>query len=169
MDINLYTDACTHSKQGVGSEMSWLGHKHTAMQGHSTWHQSMHRGCTRWGHSGVHKYMYWCMYTFETRCGNRNVVTGTSNTLIYRGITDFHQTMHADLEPDMGSQVHLNACTNACTHSKQGVETQIRWLGHKHTGYTEDTQVSIKLCIQGGADMGSQDGPKSMYWCMYTL
>ena len=26
--------------------------------------------------------------------------------------------------PDMGSQVDINSCTDACTHSKQGVRTQ---------------------------------------------
>ena len=42
--INTCTDACTHYKQGVGTEMRLLGHKHTDIQGHPGFHQSMHRG-----------------------------------------------------------------------------------------------------------------------------
>ena len=44
VDINSCTDACTHSKQGVGTEMRYLGHKHTAIQGHPGFHQTVHRG-----------------------------------------------------------------------------------------------------------------------------
>ena len=96
VDINSCTDACTCSKQGVGTEMRWLGHKHTAIQGHSTWHQSMHRGCTRWGQSGGHKFMYWCMYTFETRCGKRNEMTG-NQTHCHTGASRFPSNYAWDL------------------------------------------------------------------------
>ena len=34
VSIKTYTDACTHSKQGVWPEVGWLGHTHTASQGH---------------------------------------------------------------------------------------------------------------------------------------
>ena len=44
VDINSCTDVCTHSKQGVATEMRWLGHKHTAIQGHPGFHQTMERG-----------------------------------------------------------------------------------------------------------------------------
>ena len=44
VDINTCTDACTHSKQGVGTEMRWLGHKDNSIQRHPGFHQSMHRG-----------------------------------------------------------------------------------------------------------------------------
>ena len=64
VDINTCTDACTHSKQGVWTEIKWLGHKHTAIQGHPGFHQTMHRGCSRQRQSGGHKFMYWCKYTF---------------------------------------------------------------------------------------------------------
>ena len=32
--------------------------------------------------------------------------------------------------PHISSQVDINSCTDACTHSKEGVATKIRWLGH---------------------------------------
>ena len=32
---------------------------------------------------------------------------------------------------DMGSQVDINSCTDACTHSKQGVVPHAGSLGHK--------------------------------------
>ena len=57
VDINTCTDACTHSKQGVGTEMRYLGYKHTAIQGHPGFHQTMHSSWTRHGHSGGHKFM----------------------------------------------------------------------------------------------------------------
>ena len=62
--------------------------------------------------------------------------------------------------PDMGCKVDINSCTDACTHSKQGVATEMRWLGHKHTPY-RGTQVFIKLCIWGGPDVDSQVDIKS--------
>ena len=77
VDINSCTDACTHSKQGLGPEIRWLRHKHTAIQGCQSFHQTMQRG-----------------------------------------------------GPDISSQVDINSCTDACTHSEQGVGTKLRWLGH---------------------------------------
>ena len=55
VDINTCTDAYTHSKQSVGTEMRLLGHKHTDMEGHPGFHQTMHRGWNRHGQSGGHK------------------------------------------------------------------------------------------------------------------
>ena len=37
---------------------------------------------------------------------------------------------------DMGSQVDINSCTDACTHFNQGVWPEVGWLGHTH----HDTQ-----------------------------
>ena len=38
---------------------------------------------------------------------------------------------------DMGSQVDINSCTDACTHSNQGFWPTAGWLGHTqwHTGH----------------------------------
>ena len=30
----------------------------------------------------------------------------------------------------MGSQVDINTCTDACTHSMQSVGTELQWLEH---------------------------------------
>ena len=58
------TDGCTHFKQGVGTEMRWLGHKHSVIQGHTCFHVTMHSGF-RWHlESCGHKHMYWDIYTF---------------------------------------------------------------------------------------------------------
>ena len=43
VDINLCTDACTHSKQGVGTQAGSLGHKHSNTQVHPTFHVTIHR------------------------------------------------------------------------------------------------------------------------------
>ena len=56
VDINSCTDACTHSKQGVATEMRWLRIKHTAIQGHPVFHQTMqcvvHPLCIVWWKPG---------------------------------------------------------------------------------------------------------------------
>ena len=44
-------------------------------------------------------------------------------THCHTGSPSFHQTMHRG-GPDMGSQVDINSCTDACTHSKKGMEPQ---------------------------------------------
>ena len=56
----------------------------------------------------------------------------------------------------MGSQVDINSCSDACTHSKQVVEPQAGRLGHTHTVTHRGTQVSMKLCIGVEPDMASQ-------------
>ena len=43
VDTYTCTDACTHSKQGVRTEMRSLGHKHSATQGHPCFHVTMQR------------------------------------------------------------------------------------------------------------------------------
>ena len=64
VDMYTCTDACTHSKQGVGIEVGWLRHNHSATQGHQGFHTTIQRGWSRHGKSGGHVHMYWCMYTF---------------------------------------------------------------------------------------------------------
>ena len=57
VDISTCTDACTHSKQGVGTEMRCLGHIHSAIQGHHCFHITMHSGLRWHWKSDRHKYM----------------------------------------------------------------------------------------------------------------
>ena len=44
VDINSCSDACTHSKQGVGPQAGRLGHTHSDTQGHPSFYETMHRG-----------------------------------------------------------------------------------------------------------------------------
>ena len=44
VDINSCTGAWKYSKQDVGTQAGLLGHKHTDIQGHPSFHQTMHRG-----------------------------------------------------------------------------------------------------------------------------
>ena len=37
----------------------------------------------------------------------------------------------------MESQVDINTCTDTCTHSKQGVGTEVEWLQHTHSATQE--------------------------------
>ena len=43
-DINSCTDACTHSNQGVGTEMGSLRHNHSLTQGHPGLHITIQKG-----------------------------------------------------------------------------------------------------------------------------
>ena len=90
------TDACTHSKQSEGTnevtgtqtqwtEMRWLGHKHTGIQRHPGFHETMHRECYTHQQAGRQKFMYWYMYTFETRCQDHNQGDWDTNTVTHRG------------------------------------------------------------------------------------
>ena len=73
VDKNSCTDACTHSKKGVGPQ-----------------------------------------------AGDWDTCTVTN-----RG-TQVSIKLCIGAEPNMGSQMDINSCTNACTHSKQGVRTEMR-------------------------------------------
>ena len=44
VDMCTCTDACTHSKQGMGTEVGWLRHNHSATQGHQGFHITIQRG-----------------------------------------------------------------------------------------------------------------------------
>ena len=58
----------------------------------------------------------------------------------------------------MENPVGINTCTDACTHSLQGVGTEMRWLQYKHTA----TLVSLLLSKGVWGDIGSQ---MDMYTC----
>ena len=49
-------------------------------------------------------------------------MTGT-HTVTHRG-TQVSMKLSIGFGPDMASQVDINSCTDACTHSTQGVGTQ---------------------------------------------
>ena len=61
-------------------------------------------------------------------------MTGTQ-THCHTRTSSFHQTMHR-VGPDEDSQVDINSCTDACTHSKEGVGTNevTGTQTHCHTG-----------------------------------
>ena len=100
VDISTLTDACTHSKQGVGTQMSWLGHKHSAIQEYPCFPINMHRGLRWYWESGGHAYTYWCIYTFYPRCGNRSGVIQVGPP--YRaGITIWRWDLHSELGPQL--------------------------------------------------------------------
>ena len=130
-DLNSCTDACTHSKQGVGTEMQddW-DIKHSAIQGHPGFHKTMHRECYTHQQAGRQKFMYWYMYTFETKLWEQ--FPGAHNYMYWCMYT--FQTKWGNKWGDWDTNTLLY----------------------------RDTQVSIKLCIGGGPDMGSQDGHKFM-------
>ena len=58
-----------------------------------------------------------------------------THTVTHRG-TQGSMKVCTGVEPDMASQVDINTCTDAYTHSKQDVGTEMRQLGHtqRHMG-----------------------------------
>ena len=46
--------------------------------------------------------------------------------------TQVPMKLYIGVGPDMASQVDINTCTDVYTHSKQGVRTEMRELGHAH-------------------------------------
>ena len=118
-DINSCTDAWTHCNQVVGPQVEWLEHAPSTTQKNPSFHISMVMGWTTHEESGREKYIYWCMYTFWPMSGNRS------------GMTAKHTVSHSDIYVYMSlwigdgtefrSQVGINICTDACTHSDQGV------------------------------------------------
>ena len=63
---------------------------------------------------------------WEQKWGGRD-----TNTLPHR---DTHVSIKLCIGggADMGSQVDINSCTDACTHSNQGVWPEVGWLGQTH-------------------------------------
>ena len=53
-----YTDACTPSDQGVGSDPWWMGHVHGIIKGNTHLNTTTQRGWGRYGKQGGHAYMY---------------------------------------------------------------------------------------------------------------
>ena len=109
----------------------WLGQTHSATQGHPCFYEIIQRGRSRHGKSGGHKFhvlMHVCIQNkvWEQIWDDWNTHCATQGHLW------FHVTLHRG-QADMGTPMDTNICTDACTHSKQGVGTEIRWLGHKHS------------------------------------
>ena len=96
VDINSCTDACIHSSQGMCPEVGWLWQTHNATQRYPCFHQTVHRVWSRHGQSGGHKFMYWCMYTFQPRCVPQAGWLGHSHSNTW-GQPHFHVTIHRGL------------------------------------------------------------------------
>ena len=63
---------------------------------------------------------------------------------------------------EVGSQVDVHTCTNACTYSSQVVRLEEGRLGHAHRPYKS---MFAWNCAKGG----ESGGHACVYWCMYTL
>ena len=120
------------------------------------------------GQSGGHKFMYWCMYTLETRCGNRNEVTG-KQTHCYTG----------------AYQISIKLCIGIWTRPGQsGGRNSMYWCivhilnkvwEHKWGDWDTNT-VAIQghpsfhqTMHRGWTRYGQSGWYKFMYWCMYTF
>ena len=92
----------------------------------------------------------------QNKLGEQKWGDWDTNTLPYRGIcVSIKLCIRGGA--DIGNQVDIHSGTDACTHSSQGVWPEAGWLAaHTHTLPCRGIHVSIKLCIRGGVDMGSQ-------------
>ena len=109
-------------------EQKWVTDTHRATQGHPCFHVTMHRGLRWYWASGGHKYMYWCIYT-PTKVWDQKYGDCDKHTMPNRD-TRVSIKLCIGGAANMGSQVDINRCTDAYTHSKQGVGTK---MGDIHT------------------------------------
>ena len=136
VDINTCADACTHSKQGVGTEIRWLGHKHTTIHGC----QSSIKLCIR----GVpHISSQVDINSCTDQCTHSKQGVGPQPGWMGHRQSDtqehptFHVTIHRGWTRHRASKVDIYSCTDACTHSKPGVATEMRQMGlwtQRHIG-----------------------------------
>ena len=169
-DLNSGTDACTHSKQVVGTEMRWPGHN-------THWYTGVPRfpsnyaykaGADTWAvRMDLNACTDACTHSKQDS-GNTSRVTGT-HTQWQIGGTQVSMKLCIGNATHISRQGDKNSCTDTCTHSKQGAGPQPGWLGHTHTVKYRGTQVSMKLCMGEGSDMHSQVGHKFMYWCIVHI
>ena len=62
----------------------------------------------------------------------------------------------------MGSQVDINTCTDACTHSNQGVGPELGSLRHSHSPTQGHPGFHITM-HRGWSRHGQSGGHKCMY------
>ena len=121
VDINSCTDAFTHINQGVWPQPISGGIFHLqsdlpSLIGASTsdwWLEQTFK--VRWACIHVLMHVHILNKVGEQKWGNWD-----TNTLTYRG-TQISIKLCIGSGADMGSQVDINSCTDACTHSNQGV------------------------------------------------
>ena len=108
-------DACTHYNQVVGQDERLLGHAHSTTQRNTF----VHRG------RSIHEESV-DMLTCTDACTHLTKVSDNKRDVWYmhagpdRGAHIYTQLCKAD-GADKGNQMHMHACTDACTHSNQGV------------------------------------------------
>ena len=165
-DINSCTDARTYYNQVVGPQVEWLEHAHSVTQKNPSFHVSMLMEWSRHGESGREKYIYWCMYTFWPRSGNRSGMTA-KHTLPH---SDIHVSMLLCIRDgaEFRNQVGIYTCTDVCSHSIQVKGTQMRWMGNKNTATQEQPcfHVTMQTSLIWHWESG---GHVYMSWCMYTF
>ena len=122
-----HTDTCTYSNQCLGGRKGWLGYAYRAKCLVTSLHATMQRVGKTWGvrwryiHILIHVYIL--TKVWDQIMGDWDMHTGlprgvlVCTHLFKRGGTD------------MGSQVDMYTCTDACTHSNQNFGIRGRVTG----------------------------------------
>ena len=86
-------------------------------------------------------------------------------------VTQVHPCFHVSMQrgqPDIGSDLHMHTCTDACTHFNHDVGPEEMLL--RHTQYcTGGTQVFHVTVQMGWSVLGESGTHVYMYWYMYTF
>ena len=164
VDINTCTDAWTHSKQGMGTEMRWLGNIHCAIQGT---HVSIKLCIGIWGDIGIHFNINTCTCAYTHSNQGVGWLQHT-HTVPHRG-THFSMWLCIGGGEDMESQVDMKTCTDACTHSSQGVGL----LQHTHSATQKNPCFHVSM-LKWWSRYGESSRHKYMYqmwsdWYTHTV
>ena len=141
VDINICPDANTYGKEGVGLEVGWLEQTYSATQ----WCPCLHVTIPR-GRADMESQVD--MYTWSDACTHFNQgvgpKTGEWNTVTVTHMSTQEVSMKLSIGgwANMGSWVDISTCTDAYTHSKEGVGPEVDWLEHTHCA-THGNHVSM--------------------------
>ena len=184
VDISTWTDACTHSKQGVGTQMSWLGHKHSAIQEYPCFPINMHRGLRWYWESGGHAYTYWCIYIFYPRCGNRSGVIQVgppfrAGITIWGGTSIQRLDLQLEVGPPIGGGTLITGgppigglTSNGSTHLWSELPPPIStptsdWRSHLKVELPPPIRPTTS---DWWVERHTKSGPHAyIYWCMCTF
>ena len=152
MDMHTCTDACTHSNK-LWDQMKDDWDKHTGPNRKYVSACSCGKAVEQIWKSGVHAYMYWCMYTFWARCRTRKGVTGTCTRGHPWGAHLYAQQYKGE-GTDMVSVMDMDTHSDVYTHFNPGVWPDKGWVGHTH-GTTKGSTCLHTTMQRGWSRCGS--------------
>ena len=157
---NYITNALTDSKQGVGIESGWLActqwHTWAPMFACNNAKGVEQTWGVRWTCIHVLMHVHILIKVREHKWGDWD-----TNTLPYRCF-QVSIKLCTGYWTDMGSQVDINSCTDACTHSNQDMCPEVGWLWQTHNA-TQRYLCFYQTMHRERSRHGESDGHVYMY------